>query len=48
MRRKVISSELEKCHFMVKRGIVLGHVVSKDGIEDDKAKNRPYLNFSTS
>ncbi|XP_068649572.1 uncharacterized protein [Aristolochia californica] len=28
----------EKCHFMVKEGIVLGNVVSKRGIEADKAK----------
>ena len=28
----------EKCHFMVKQGIVLGHVVSSRGIEVDKAK----------
>ncbi|XP_061374012.1 uncharacterized protein LOC133316288 [Gastrolobium bilobum] len=28
----------EKCHFMVKDGIVLGHKVSKAGIEVDKAK----------
>ncbi|KAM5558017.1 hypothetical protein ABKV19_019986, partial [Rosa sericea] len=28
----------EKCHFMVKQGIVLGHIVSKRGIEVDKAK----------
>ena len=28
----------EKCHFMVKKGIVLGHVISKDGIEVDRAK----------
>ncbi|XP_060972217.1 uncharacterized protein LOC133038172 [Cannabis sativa] len=28
----------EKCHFMVKRGIVLGHVISSEGIEVDKAK----------
>lgn len=27
----------EKCHFMVKQGIVLGHVVSHKGIEVDKA-----------
>ena len=37
----------EKCHFMVTEGIVLGHKVSKDGIEVDKAKveviqNLPY------
>ena len=28
----------EKCHFMVKEGIVLGHRVSKNGLEVDKAK----------
>jgi hypothetical protein len=28
----------EKCHFMVNQGIVLGHVISKEGIEVDKAK----------
>ncbi|GJR56371.1 reverse transcriptase domain-containing protein [Tanacetum coccineum] len=28
----------EKCHFMVKEGIVLGHKISKSGIEFDKAK----------
>ncbi|XP_060962150.1 uncharacterized protein LOC133032282 [Cannabis sativa] len=28
----------EKCHFIVKRGIVLGHVISSEGIEVDKAK----------
>ena len=28
----------EKCHFMVKKGIVLGHVISDQGIEVDKAK----------
>ncbi|GJV20678.1 putative reverse transcriptase domain-containing protein [Tanacetum coccineum] len=30
--------EKEKCHFMVKEGIVLGHKISKSGIEVDKAK----------
>nr|GEW19623.1 reverse transcriptase domain-containing protein [Tanacetum cinerariifolium] len=29
---------LEKSHFMVKDGIVLGHKISKEGIEVDKAK----------
>jgi hypothetical protein len=29
---------LEKCHFMVKQGIVLGHVISERGIEVDKGK----------
>jgi hypothetical protein len=28
----------EKCHFMVKQGIVLGHVISERGIEVDNAK----------
>ena len=28
----------EKCHFMVREGIVLGHKISKRGIEVDKAK----------
>jgi len=28
----------EKCHFMVQEGIVLGHKISKEGIEVDKAK----------
>nr|GEU75062.1 DNA-directed DNA polymerase [Tanacetum cinerariifolium] len=28
----------EKCHFMVKEGIVLGHKISKNGLEFDRAK----------
>ncbi|GJR48742.1 reverse transcriptase domain-containing protein [Tanacetum coccineum] len=28
----------EKCHFMVKEGIVLGHKVSRAGLKVDKAK----------
>ena len=28
----------EKCHFMVNQGIVLRHIISKKGIEIDKAK----------
>jgi hypothetical protein len=28
----------EKCHFMVRQGIVLGHVISERGIEVDNAK----------
>mgnify|MGYP002712830243 CR=1 FL=1 len=28
----------EKCHFMVREGIVLGHQISRAGIEVDKAK----------
>ena len=37
----------EKCHFMVTRGIVLGHIVSKDGIEVDKAKVELISNLPT-
>ncbi|KAL6341875.1 hypothetical protein AAG906_038120 [Vitis piasezkii] len=28
-----------KCHFMVRQGIVLGHIISEKGIEVDKAKH---------
>ncbi|CAN6544149.1 unnamed protein product [Malus baccata var. baccata] len=28
----------EKCHFMVKQGIVVGHIISEKGIEVDKSK----------
>ncbi|KAF8112864.1 hypothetical protein N665_0059s0002 [Sinapis alba] len=28
----------EKCHFMVRNGIVLGHKISEQGIQVDKAK----------
>nr|GEX29783.1 hypothetical protein [Tanacetum cinerariifolium] len=34
----ILDSLWEKSHFMVKEGIVLGHKVSKNGIEVDKAK----------
>nr|GEW38212.1 protein NYNRIN-like [Tanacetum cinerariifolium] len=35
---KNLCLNLEKSHFMVKEGIVLGHKISKNGIEVDKAK----------
>ncbi|GJZ87755.1 reverse transcriptase domain-containing protein [Tanacetum coccineum] len=35
---KMLQRNWEKCHFMVKEGIVLGHKISKSGIEVDKAK----------
>ena len=38
VQREKSGVELEKCHFMVKKGIVLGHVISDKGIEVDKAK----------
>ena len=37
-REKNLTLNWEKCHFMVQQGIVLGHVVSKKGIEVYKAK----------
>nr|GFB21478.1 reverse transcriptase domain-containing protein [Tanacetum cinerariifolium] len=33
-----LSLNWEKSHFMVKEGIVLGHKISKNGIEVDRAK----------
>ena len=35
---KNLTLNWEKCHFMVKQGIVLGHKVSRIGIEVDKSK----------
>ena len=37
----------EKCYFMVTQGIVLGHIVSKKGIEVDKAKVELISNLPT-
>ena len=37
----------EKCHFMVTQRTVLGHVVSKEGIEVDKAKVELISNLPT-
>jgi len=37
-REKNLTLNCKKCHFMVKNGIVLGHIISRDGIEVDKAK----------
>ncbi|RVW31216.1 Retrovirus-related Pol polyprotein from transposon 17.6 [Vitis vinifera] len=38
MYEKDLVLNWEKCHFMVQQGIVLGHIISKNGIEVDKAK----------
>ena len=35
---KLLVLNWEKCHFMVNQGIVLGHIISNQGIEVDKAK----------
>jgi len=37
-REKSLTLNCEKCHYMVMKGLVLGHGISKDGIEVDKAK----------
>ena len=37
----------EKCHFMVTQGIVLGHIVSREGIEVDKEKVELVSNLPT-
>jgi len=37
-RERHLTLNWEKCHFMVKKGIVLGHVISSDGIKVDEAK----------
>ena len=35
---KILVLNLEKCHFMVNQGILLGYIISNRGIEVDKAK----------
>jgi len=37
-KEKNLVLNLEKCHFMVQHGIVLSHVISRQGIEVDKTK----------
>ena len=46
-QEKNLVLNLEKCHFMVTQGIVLGHIVSKTGIEVDKAKVELISNLPT-
>lgn len=38
MRKRNLILNSKKCHFMVTKGIVLGQIVSPNGIEVDKAK----------
>ena len=47
MSREKSCVKLEKCHFMVTQGIVLSHIVSKNGIEVDKAKVELISNLPT-
>ena len=35
----------EKCHFMAQEGIMLGHLISNRGIEDNKAKIEAIANL---
>ena len=44
-REKNLTLNWEKCHFMVTHGIVLGHVISHNGIEVDKAKTNLIVNL---
>ena len=37
-QEKDLVLNLEKCHFMVREGIILGHLVSERGIKVDKSK----------
>ena len=37
-KEKNLVLKWEKCHFLVKSGIVLGYIISDKGIEVDKAK----------
>ena len=46
-REKNLVLNWEKYHFMVTQGIVLGHIVSKKGIEVDKAKVELISNLPT-
>ena len=36
--REKLDTQLGKCHFMVKHGIILGHEISNRGIEVDRSK----------
>jgi len=44
-REKNLTLNWEKCHFMIKKGIVLGHIISQDGIKVDKAKTDLIVNL---
>lgn len=47
MQREELVLNWEKCHFMVTKGIVLGHIISSNGIEVDKAKTNLIAKFPT-
>jgi len=45
-REKNLTFNWKKCHFMVRKGIVLGLIIFKDGIAVDKAKIDLIFNLS--
>lgn len=47
MSRIESCAHLGKCHFVVTSGIVLGHLVSSNGIEVDKSKTELTSNLPT-
>jgi len=47
-REKNLTLNWEKYHFMVKKGIVIGHIIFRDGIEVDKAKTDLIVNLPPS
>jgi len=44
-RERNLTLNWEKCHFTVKKEIVLGHIISKDGLEVDKTKTDLIVNL---
>jgi len=44
-RQKNLTSNWEKCHFLVKKGIVFDHIILRDGIEVDKMKTDLIINL---
>ena len=44
-REKNLILNWEKCHFIVKKGIVLGHIISKDEIKVDEVKTDLIVNL---
>jgi len=42
---KNLTLNWKKCHFMIQHGIVLGHKISRNGIEVDKAKIEVIASF---
>jgi len=47
-REKNLTLSLERCHIMIKKGIVLGHIISRDGIELNNARTDLIVNLPPS